>query len=295
MHHYSGLFSAIYLCPSDLNPAQLLAIKATSPSSETPPHDSKREARILSSLSHANVIKLLDNSRLPNSNTLLLVYPFQLLTLENLLDATKTKVQQGILYDIFSALAYIHSSNLIHRDIKPANILLSSHSGPARLCDFGIAWLPGDPASEPADSKITDVGTTCYRAPELLFGRRDYGEAIDLWAAGCVSAEVFVHNHKSRQENWTLFTAGALGSELALIKSIFETLGTPNARSWPESQHLPDWGKMTFAEFLPRSWEEILPNVEEGERDLVDKLVKYESGHRLKAAQVRHVSRTDRG
>lgn len=110
------------------------------------------------------------------------------------------------------------------------------------LADFGIAWYAADPASEPAHSKITDIGTTCYRAPELLFGCRAYHEGIDLWSAGCVTAELLAHN--ARMENkapansdsaWTLFNAGDLGSELALVKSIFETLGTPNEQTWPVS------------------------------------------------------------
>ena len=38
---------------------------------------------------------------------------------------------------------------------------------------------------------------------------------------------------RGEKEGWTLFDAGALGSELALVKSIFETLGTPNEEIWP--------------------------------------------------------------
>ena len=38
---------------------------------------------------------------------------------------------------------------------------------------------------------------------------------------------------EKRNERWTLFDAGALGSELALVKSMFETLGTPNESTWP--------------------------------------------------------------
>ncbi len=38
---------------------------------------------------------------------------------------------------------------------------------------------------------------------------------------------------RGEKEEWTLFDAGSLGSELALVKSIFETLGTPNESIWP--------------------------------------------------------------
>ena len=81
--------------------------------------------------------------------------------------------------------------------------------------------------TEPASKKITEVGSTCYRPPELLFGHTSYGCALDMWAAGCVTAEFFLENSK------TLFNSGELGSDLALIFSIFNTLGTPTSESWP--------------------------------------------------------------
>ena len=84
----------------------------------------------------------------------------------------------------------------------------------------------------------------------------------------------------------TLFEAGALGSELALIQSIFRTLGTPNDEVWPEAKGFPDWGKMQFVEFPAKSWEEILPNANAVARDLVRKLVRYQSSERLTAAEV---------
>ena len=40
-------------------------------------------------------------------------------------------------------------------------------------------------------------------------------------------------DREEKEKGWTLFNAGALGSELALVKSIFETLGTPNEEIWP--------------------------------------------------------------
>lgn len=131
------------------------------------------------------------------------------------------------LRDLFSAIAHIHSLGIIHRDVKPSNILLASPAGPAYLADFGISWMPGEEITEPADQKFTDVGTTSYRPPELLFGYPAYGCSLDLWAAGCVIAEMFLGSRK------TLFDAGALGSELALVQSIFKTLGTPTVEMWP--------------------------------------------------------------
>lgn len=42
---------------------------------------------------------------------------------------------------------------------------------------------------------VTYISTRYYRAPELLFGNPYYGTEIDLWAAGCVLAELFSNKH----------------------------------------------------------------------------------------------------
>jgi cyclin-dependent kinase len=189
-----------------------------------------------------------------------------------------------ILESLFSALAYLHHLGIIHRDIKPSNILMSSRSGPVYLIDFGTAWAPGFsqrdlPVAETADEKITDVGTTSYRPPELLFGNRDYGTALDLWAAGCVAYEIVAAPTEP------LFDSGDLGSELALIFSIFKTLGTPDETTWPEAKRFPDWGKMQFTNFLGKSWENLLPTASKDERDFVSRLLLYESGKRMTARE----------
>lgn len=38
---------------------------------------------------------------------------------------------------------------------------------------------------------VTYISTRYYRSPELLYGNSYYGIEIDLWAAGCVLAELF--------------------------------------------------------------------------------------------------------
>ncbi|KAK4691926.1 hypothetical protein P7C71_g5182, partial [Lecanoromycetidae sp. Uapishka_2] len=293
-HHTTGLFSTIFKT-QQASPPRTLAIKLTTPSQCQPPHNVKREARILAKAKHPNVIQLLETHTL-RSGHFLLVFPFQPLDLAALLNKGRLESpqQKRILHDLFTALSHLHSLHIIHRDIKPSNILLASSTGPAYLADFGIAWMPDDPASEAANEKITDVGTTCYRPPELLFGKRDYGVEIDLWAAGCVVAEVVrgeaSKGTEGKGSGWSLFDAGELGSELALVKNIFQTLGTPDEKIWPETKDLPDWGKMTFVNFPGKSWAEILPNASTEGKDLVSQLVRYQSTERLRAANVlKHV------
>ncbi|CAH8273012.1 unnamed protein product [Arabidopsis lyrata] len=39
---------------------------------------------------------------------------------------------------------------------------------------------------------ISQVFARWYRAPELLFGAKKYGAAVDVWAAGCIFAELLL-------------------------------------------------------------------------------------------------------
>lgn len=240
LYYREGLFSAIYKAPA-LNDdgyfpsgaparANFVALKITSPSTMEPPHDSRREAEILKKAACPNVIPLIDTFR-EDGSRFVLVFPFMPMDLGVVLREGKfAKPQIKVwLKDLFSALAFIHDHGIIHRDIKPSNILLKTIDGPAYLADFGIAWAPDVKGTEAPDAKITDVGTTCYRPPELLFGNKAYDCTLDLWAAGCTVAEILDPDHN------TLFDSGELGSDLALLNSIFKKLGTPTLTRWPVS------------------------------------------------------------
>lgn len=225
-HHFDGIHSTIYKSKSE--EGALVAVKVTVPHLLTAPHDAQREIELLREAAHCHVISLVETLKLEGGR-LVLVFPFMKYDFEKLLRRNLVTASQmrSHLRDMFRALEHVHELGIIHRDIKPSNILMDSPDGPAYLADFGIAWKEGQKSSEPADQKITDVGTTCYRPPEILFGFKGYGVALDLWAAGCVVAEAVSVGHKQ------LFDSGPLGSDLSLIHSIFTTLGTPDQDSWP--------------------------------------------------------------
>jgi cyclin-dependent kinase len=225
-HWKDGISSDIYRA-RDPQSNQTVALKVTTPSIMTAPHDSIREARLLAAAKISNIIALLDS--FTQHERFVLVFPFMPQDLGMLLQRNQIPEisKKPLLRDLFAGLAHLHSLGIIHRDIKPSNILLATPRGPAYIADLGTAWSSSDPGSEPADTKHLEVGTTSYRPPELLFGKQDYGSKLDMWAAGCVAAQVL------GLSNRTMFDSGDLGSELALIKSIFETLGTPDLQVWP--------------------------------------------------------------
>ncbi len=63
-----------------------------------------------------------------------------------------------------------------------------------------------------------------YRAPELLFGAKAYGSAIDMWAVGCIFAEMMLRNPYFPGD-----------SDIDQLAKIFAALGTPTEEIWPVS------------------------------------------------------------
>lgn len=90
-------------------------------------------------------------------------------------------------YQIFRALAYIHSLSIVHRDIKPQNLLVDPLSHQLKLCDFGSAKK-----IVKGEKNVAYICSRYYRAPELIFGATEYTSAVDVWSAGCVIGELLL-------------------------------------------------------------------------------------------------------
>lgn len=77
--------------------------------------------------------------------------------------------------------------------MKPANLLIS-YDGVLKIADFGLARLYSDSSSKEKRQYSHQVATRWYRAPELLYGSRNYTPAVDIWAAGCIYGEILVRS-----------------------------------------------------------------------------------------------------
>ena len=87
---------------------------------------------------------------------------------------------------LLQGLAYVHQCGYMHRDLKPSNLVITTE-GILKLIDFNSAKLVGTPGRQ--HSKVTT--TLQYRSPEQLFRSDKYGPSTDIWAAGCIFAELF--------------------------------------------------------------------------------------------------------
>lgn len=146
-----------------------------------------REVRMLKQLRHENLVNLIEVFR--RKKRLYLVFEFVdhtiLDELERYPSGLDEQTVRKCLWQVLKGIEFCHVHNIIHRDIKPENILVSK-SGIVKLCDFGFARTIAGPGEIYTDY----VATRWYRAPELLVGDTNYGKAVDVWAVGCLQAEM---------------------------------------------------------------------------------------------------------
>ena len=122
----------------------------------------------------------------------LLFFVFEFLD-QNIYQMTKDRKKflpeariRHIMFQILSGLAYMHKHGFFHRDLKPENLLITNDSI-IKLIDFGLAR---EIRSRPP---YTDyVSTRWYRAPEILLRSTNYNSPVDIFALGCIMAELYL-------------------------------------------------------------------------------------------------------
>ncbi|GFH31910.1 mitogen-activated protein kinase [Haematococcus lacustris] len=155
-----------------------------------------REVMFLQELNqHENIIRLVNVLKAENDKDLYLIFEYMETDLHAVIRAQilEDVHKQYIMYQLFKALLYMHTGELLHRDIKPSNLLLNSDCQ-VKLADFGLArsvsQLNADGNNNPI---LTDyVATRWYRAPEILLGSTKYTYGVDMWSSGCILGELLL-------------------------------------------------------------------------------------------------------
>uniref|UniRef100_A0AAY4EYM3 Serine/threonine-protein kinase DCLK1 n=1 Tax=Denticeps clupeoides TaxID=299321 RepID=A0AAY4EYM3_9TELE len=147
-------------------------------------HMIQNEVSILRRVKHPNIVLLIEE--MDTYSELYLV--MELVKGGDLFDAITSSNKyterdaSGMLYNLASAIKYLHSLNIVHRDIKPENLLVYEHqdgSKSLKLGDFGLATVVDGPL-------YTVCGTPTYVAPEII-AETGYGLKVDIWAAGVIT------------------------------------------------------------------------------------------------------------
>ncbi|OAY82161.1 Receptor protein kinase CLAVATA1 [Ananas comosus] len=156
------------------------------------------EVKILGSIRHTNIVKLL--CCISSSDSKLLVYEYmENGSLDRWLHGRGTVAASRVWLDwptrlrialgAAQGLCYMHhecSTPIVHRDVKSSNVLLDSEFK-ARIADFGLARMLVR-AGEP-DSVSALAGSFGYMAPECAYTRK-VNEKVDVYSFGVVLLEL---------------------------------------------------------------------------------------------------------
>jgi eukaryotic-like serine/threonine-protein kinase len=155
----------------------------TMPEEERRPAQARvmREARAAARLNHPGAVTLYDVVQ-DRGGTFIVMELVNAPTLADLVRADGPLPVERVAEigaQIASALEAAHQAGIVHRDVKPGNVMVPP-KGMAKLADFGIASLQGDPQ---LTSTGLVIGSPAYMAPEQARGEES-GPPVDFWALG---------------------------------------------------------------------------------------------------------------
>jgi serine/threonine protein kinase len=125
-----------------------------------------KEARVLASLDHPNIVPVFDLGRADNGLCFVVAKFIEGRDLSRQLKEARPPLVKAaaLVAAVADALHYAHKRDLVHRDVKPANILIND-AGTPLLADFGLALKEEDFGK---DAGI--CGTPAYMSPEQASG-----------------------------------------------------------------------------------------------------------------------------
>lgn len=181
-----------------------------------------REIRILSELSHPNIVRLHEMVETDKYIGIILEYAsggelFDYILTHRYL---KDNAARKLFAQLVSGVGYLHKKGIVHRDLKLENLLLDRNRN-IIITDFGFAntFNPKDELSEDIEYNLTNrdfvkkmdlervngdgyrrgdlmqtsCGSPCYAAPELVVTDSLYtGRKVDVWSCGVILVSLVV-------------------------------------------------------------------------------------------------------
>ncbi|KAG9391581.1 serine/threonine-protein kinase WNK4 [Carpediemonas membranifera] len=219
----SGSFKVVYKARDHEDCVDLAwcEVRVKDPSNERETERIHREMKILSELSHQNIISYVDSWM--DGDRIILITELMSGTLRQHIKQMRKNgwtmsVSDVAKYSrqILSGLSYIHgrTTPIIHRDLKCDNIFIDSSSGKVKIGDFGVSRILEGTHAE------TLTGTRKFMAPEIY--DKAYDEGVDVYSLGMCVLEMVTGEYPYREcendiEVYKKVSQGILPESLATV------------------------------------------------------------------------------
>ncbi|GAB4291116.1 MAG: hypothetical protein Kow0090_04480 [Myxococcota bacterium] len=150
-----------------------------------------REAAALASLSHPNIITIIDKGEIEGQPYFVMEY-IKGRSLRNVINRApvKTDAFVGYIVQVCRGLSHAHERKFVHRDLKPENLLIDSNNN-IKIADFGLAALiDPDLSSDHMTKSRVAMGTISYMAPEQRKDAKSVDFLADIYSLGVVMYEM---------------------------------------------------------------------------------------------------------
>ena len=189
----SGGTADVFLARDQLlnRPVAVKILSATLSEDEEFVRRLRREAQVVASLNHQNIVGVFDQGEHERAPFIVMEYVegrslADILRSEGPIAADKAA---GIAVDVAAALDAAHRQGMVHMDVKPGNVLITEE-GQVKLADFGIAKaLIGNGETDLTSDNGTVMGTATYLSPEQAQGRK-VGPRSDVYSLAVVLYEM---------------------------------------------------------------------------------------------------------
>ena len=218
-----------------------------------------------------NIIKLKQIIFIKKTGTLNLIFEYMETDLLELMKSCEPKILKedqirDIMHQTLLGLCFMHKYGFFHRDMKPENLLLTRNK--LKIADFGLAR---EIRSVPPYTEY--VSTRYYRAPECILKSTNYNSPIDIWALGCIMAEMYTHPQP-------LFCGS---NEKEVLFKICSVLGTPTHDIWNDGIRQANIVGIKFPNCPGTELEKIIPEASSEAIDLIKQMIKWDPNKRATA------------
>ncbi len=156
----------------------------------------RREARVMASIDHENIIRETDFGWLDGVGFYLIMEYLKGQTLKEVIrseGALSFSRVQNLFRQFLDAMQEAHSNNIVHRDLKPENLFLIQRKGKEllKILDFGIARIAYDNENKQEFTVDGEVyGSPTYMSPEQAKGEiHKVDNRSDLYSVGIILVE----------------------------------------------------------------------------------------------------------